>query len=157
MKIVLNKYTLLGGILVLAILVFYMVLLLSGSAFNSDVSKTPEAALTVLPAANIPTKDLSLLVQTPTATLPAVPTDQNGFGRGKYVQISGTGGVGLRIREGAGTSFNTNFLANESEVFKIIGGPIDADGITWYQLVAPYDDARQGWASAEYLVLIQSQ
>jgi len=61
------------------------------------------------------------------------------------------------IREGAGRDFNTHFLANESEVFKVIDGPVEADNITWYQLVAPYDENRQGWASAEYLVKIEGQ
>jgi len=39
----------------------------------------------------------------------------------------------------------------------VIDGPVEADNITWYQLVAPYDENRQGWASAEYLVKIEGQ
>lgn len=157
MKIVINKYTLLGGGLVFVVLAAYIVLFVSGRTYKNDSGATPRAALTVLPASSIPTQDLSLLVQTPTATPQAVATDQNGIGVGVYVQITGTGGEGLRVREGGGKSFNTSFLANESEVFKVIGGPVSADDIVWFQLVAPYDENRQGWASAEYLVKIQGQ
>lgn len=157
MKIVINKYTLLGGGLVFLVLAAYIVLLASGIVYKNEAQAAPKAALTVLPASGIPTQDLSLLVQTPTPTPQAIATDQNGIGAGVYVQITGTGGAGLRIREGAGKSYNTSFLANESEVFKVIGGPVTADDIVWYQLVAPYDESRQGWASAEYLVKIQGQ
>jgi hypothetical protein len=157
MKIVVNKYTLLGGVLVFFILGAYLVLMVTGLTFKNQAVSTPRAALTVLPAGMIPTQDLSLLVVTPTLTPQFEPTDQYGIGIGKNVQISGTGGVGLRIREGAGRDFNTHFLANESEVFKVINGPVEADNITWYQLVAPYDENRQGWASAEYLVKIEGQ
>lgn len=157
MRIVINKFTLLGGGLVFLVLAAYIVLIASGIAYKSEAGATPKAALTVLPASSIPTQDLSLLVQTPTVTPQPVATDVNGIGVGVYVQITGTGGAGLRIREGAGKSFNTSFLANESEVFKAIGGPVTADDIVWYQLVAPYDESRQGWASAEYLVKVQGQ
>ena len=157
MKIIINKYTILGGILVFLLLGFYLILVMTGITFKDSGSTTPQAALTVISAVGVPTQDLSLLVETPTATPQPAPTDQNGIALGKFVQISGTGGVGLRIRAGAGTEYDTNFLANESEVFKVIGGPVEANNITWYQLVAPYDESRQGWASAEYLVLIQGQ
>lgn len=157
MKIIFNKYTLLGGGLIFLVLGFYLILTLTGVTFKNSALATPMAALTVIPAGVIPTQDMSLLVQTPPPTPVAVTTDSNGIGINQYVQITGTGGVGLRFREGAGTTFNTKFLANESEVFKVIGGPVTADHIVWYQLVAPYDEARQGWASAEYLVKIEGQ
>ena len=157
MKIVFNKYTLLGGGLVFVVLAAYLVITIIGINYQTQVASTPKAALTIIPAANIPTKDLSLLVQTSTPTPPVAATSVAGIGTGIYVQITGTGGVGLRIREGAGKNFNTNFLASESEVFKVIGGPVNADDITWFELVAPYDEKRTGWASAEYLVKIEGQ
>jgi len=157
MKIIVNRYTVAGGIVIALILGFYGFLLLNGVQFENSANSTPSAALTVIPAGAIPTADLSLLSETPTATSAPEVVDQNGIGIGKYVQISGTGGAGLRIREGAGTTFSTKFLANESEAFKVIGGPQTADDIVWFQLEAPYDASRQGWASAEYLTLIEGQ
>ena len=157
MRIIFNKFTIIGGVVITLVLALYAFLLLTGTQFKDAGNSTPVAALTVIPAGAIPTQDLSLLVQTPTPTLVPEVVDQKGIGIGKYVQITGTGGAGLRFREGAGTTFTTKFLANESEVFKVIGGPVTADDIAWYQLVAPYDEARQGWASAEYLVIIEGQ
>lgn len=157
MRILLNKYTLIGGLIIALLFGFYAFLLLNGMQFESSANSTPSAGLTVIAAASVPTKDMSLLSETATPTPMPETTDQNGFGIGKYVQISGTGGAGLRIREGAGTSYSVNFIANESEVFKVIGGPVTSDDITWYQLVAPYDDSRTGWASAEYLTIIEGQ
>jgi len=157
MKIIFNKYTVIGGVVIALLFSLYAFLLLNGVQFENITDNTPSAVLTVISAVSIPTQDVSLLTVSPTPTSAPEVMDQNGIAIDKYVQISGTGGVGLRIREGAGTSFGTQFLANESEVFKVIGGPVTADEIDWYQLVAPYDESRQGWASAEYLTLIEGQ
>jgi hypothetical protein len=50
-----------------------------------------------------------------------------------------------------------NFVANESEVFQVIDGPVKKDNLIWWKLVTPYDQARQGWAAADYLSLIENQ
>lgn len=70
---------------------------------------------------------------------------------GGYVQITGTGGDGLRLRSGPGLSQPLLFLGYDSEVFEVRDGPEDTDGRVWWYLVAPYDDARSGWAAADYL------
>jgi hypothetical protein len=76
------------------------------------------------------------------------------FNIGSYVQINRTGGLGLRIRSGPGTSSPQLFLGMDAEVFEITEGPIDADGFTWWNLVAPYDKNRSGWAASDYLDVI---
>jgi len=35
-------------------------------------------------------------------------------------------------------------------------GPQEADGYTWWYLVAPYDENRAGWAASEFLAAIPS-
>lgn len=74
------------------------------------------------------------------------------------MQISGTGGDGLRLRTGAGLDNEVGFLGLEAEVFQIIDGPQEADGYTWWLLEAPYDEGQQrrGWAVANYLASIQN-
>ena len=121
--------------------------------FSPEVGFAP-ADLTMIPA---PT-------HTPEATLvPAVdpnlatPTlDPNTIGIGGYVQISGTEGEGLRIRSAPGLTGDTVFFGGESEVFNVSDGPQTADGYTWWHLVAPYDEARAGWAAADFLAVVPS-
>jgi hypothetical protein len=72
-----------------------------------------------------------------------------------YVQISSTGGSGLRLHAEPGTSSKALFLGMESEVYLVQDGPQQKDGFTWYYLVAPYDKSRSGWAASNYLVVIQ--
>ena len=75
---------------------------------------------------------------------------------GDFVQISGTGGDGLRLRSEPGLNAAVNFLAYEGEIFQVSDGPKEADGYTWWYLVAPYDKSVQGWAVANYLLIAQN-
>lgn len=92
--------------------------------------------------------------QTPALDLPPSPPP-GAIAPGAYVQISGTGGDGLRLRSQPGLEGQVNFLALEAEVFQVDGGPQEKDGYTWWHLVAPYDNQVQGWAVANYLLVVQ--
>jgi hypothetical protein len=103
------------------------------------------ADLTIIPP--------STATPNPTATaLPAGTSTPIGqIGIGAYVQITGTEGAGLRMRREPGQSADTVFVGEESEIFQVKDGPQQADGYTWWYLVAPYDENRAGWAAADYL------
>ncbi len=73
---------------------------------------------------------------------------------GAYVQITGTEGAGLRIRSAPGLASETVFRGEESETFQVKDGPKQADGYTWWYIVAPYDQTRAGWAAADYLAVV---
>jgi hypothetical protein len=73
-----------------------------------------------------------------------------------YVQISGTEGSGLRIRSAPGLNSDTVFRGEEAETFQVKDGPKQADGYTWWYLVAPYDSTRAGWAAADFLTVVPS-
>jgi len=113
------------------------------------------ADLTVIPA---PT---STPVVTPTftpdplivGTATLVPGE---IGVGGYVQITGTDGEGLRLRADPGLNGTPVFLGYDEEVFEVREGPQEADGYTWWYLVAPYDENRAGWAAADFLGAIPS-
>jgi hypothetical protein len=77
-----------------------------------------------------------------------------GINIGNYVQITGTGGQGLRLRSGPGKGNPLLFLGFDSEVFLVKDGPQTADDITWWYLVAPYDEKRSGWAASNYLSVV---
>lgn len=115
------------------------------------------AIVTVIPAPT-PTSPAS----TPTPVESSTPTPQvtptlvpGTIAIGTFVQVAGTGGDGLRLRAGPGLSSEVRFLGLESEVFMVEDGPRQADGYTWWYLVAPYDENRNGWAVASFLVTIQ--
>jgi hypothetical protein len=147
-----NKlFILIGGGIVFLIGIAYLALFLNGKNFQEKANTTPQANITVLPAMVIPTMDNSFLYIIPTSTATPGPEGSGKYLIGSYVQIFGTGGNGLKIRDNPGTSSNVNFIAAESEVFKVIGGPIQSGDYEWWQLVAPYDQSRQGWAAGEYI------
>ena len=72
-----------------------------------------------------------------------------------YVQISGTGGTGLRLRSEPGLNGAVQLIGSESEIFITKDGPRDVDGYTWWYLVGPFDESRAGWAVANYLIVVQ--
>ena len=145
-----NRKVILGAVLVTGICLLYIFLLLNGLSFRQQQDNVPRAGLTVIAMGDIPTVDTNLLQVTPTHTaLPYI--EINGISVGKYAKIEGTEGVGLRIRREPGIETEVVFLSNESEVFTVVGGPIEKDGIIWWQLSAPYDETRTGWASGDFL------
>ena len=106
----------------------------------ADLTIIPPSTATLSPTA------------TPTVAVTSTPTGQIGIGA--YVQIAGTEGSGLRIRREAGQNGDTVFLGEEAETFQVKDGPQQADGYTWWYLVAPYDDSRAGWAAADFLAAV---
>ena len=106
------------------------------------------ADLTIIPPSTATPSPTSV----PTPEVTSTPVGQIGIGA--YVQITGTEGAGLRIRKDPGQAGETVFLGEEEETFVVKDGPEEADGYTWWYLVAPYDDTRAGWAAADYLAAI---
>jgi hypothetical protein len=155
---VINKRVIVGAIAFAVVIVVYGILLLNGIAYQKTTINQPTAYLTIIAPGSIPTQDLSLLMATPTATLDPSFGDMKGISLNLYVQISGTSGVGLKIREEPGlTNDMKYFLASESEVFQVTDGPVSKDGLIWWKLATPYDQKRQGWAAADYLSVIEGQ
>jgi hypothetical protein len=113
-----------------------------------------------LPAAEVTAVPAPTLTSPPATLSPAeqqvTPTSQtvDGIGIGVYVQISGTGGDGLRLRAGPGKSNEPRFLGYEAEVFRVKDGPKLSDGLTWWFLEAPYDPGRSGWAASQFLAVV---
>jgi hypothetical protein len=144
-----NGWTILGALLVAGCLI--LVTLMS-IGWTSARQETPlgfvPADLTIIPP-NTPT---SLPTATPGNLV--TPTPEGQIGVEAYVQITGTEGSGLRIRRAPGQSGETVFVAEEEEIFLVKDGPQEADGYTWWYLVAPYDETRSGWAAADFLAAV---
>ena len=145
--------TALAVIVILSILLVFFIQV----SFPAGGSKPPSQTqpFTVIPAPSV-TIPVILPTSPPNSNVTVVPTPlpSGQMGIGAYVQISGTGGDGLRLRASPGTANAPLFLGMESEVFRVTDGPKDEDGFTWWYLVAPYDDNRKGWAVQNYLSVI---
>ncbi|HSO27010.1 MAG TPA: hypothetical protein VLS48_03005 [Anaerolineales bacterium] len=76
---------------------------------------------------------------------------------GTLVQVSGTGGDGLRLRMEPGLNSQVRLLGSESEVFQVSDGPRDQDGYIWWYLVGPDDPTRHGWAVSDFLIQAEPQ
>ena len=88
-------------------------------------------------------------LETPSATL--LPGSGEGVVVGELVEVFGTSGDGLRLREAPDLEARILALGVDSEVFQVEDGPLDSDGFEWWYLVNPYDTAKQGWAVGTYL------
>ena len=157
LKRVFRPWVILIG-LFLAVVILLLVYLWAGGSRPLDAGRTPVAAvITIIPAPTYTATPLPTPVITPTPVEQIPPSPAPGvFSIGAYVQISGTGGDGLRLRTEPGLDSQVRLLGAEAEVFQIREGPQELEGYTWWYLVAPYDESRQGWAVANYLVLIQN-
>ena len=120
----------------------------------ASTTEDPVAALTWIPGpSNTPAPTAtSVPTSTPTPSFEPPPSGQMGVGA--YVQIVGTEGRGLNIRNAPGLSTTVQFLAYDAEVFVVRDGPREVDGLTWWYLVTPVDAARAGWAAGTYLEVV---
>jgi hypothetical protein len=61
---------------------------------------------------------------------------------------------GVNVRSGAGIANARLFVAPNGTIFRVIGGPAQADGLTWWQIQNIVDTAQTGWAAAAYLEVV---
>ncbi len=141
---------------VLLILTLFMINLMRNPAAPSGVTTAIVSLMpapTLTPVVQTPTPPH----HTPTATSAVPPSPIPGVIMvGAYVQVSGTGTDGLRLRAAPGLEGEILRVALESEVFRIEDGPRETDGYTWWYLVGPYDEAIHGWAVSNYLAIVQN-
>jgi len=123
---------------------------------NSKVETQPIAIVEVIEAPTSTPFILSTFNPTPTSTSSLSIGNSSGIHIDGYAQISGTSGDGLSIRNGPGKSFPVNFVGLDSELFKIIDGPLEGDSYIWWKVEAPYDTSRNGWCVQDYLSVIIS-
>jgi hypothetical protein len=153
----------LGAIAVLALLLLVWGLILRSLAQPTQPAQAEPTAIIQVILAPTATPLVVEVTLTPTPTAEPTgdrvntPVPNTAMKIGDYVQISGTGGDGLRIRSGPGTQNPALFLGMEAEVFKVIDGPKEVDGLVWFNLSAPYDENRKGWAASNYLTVIANK
>jgi uncharacterized protein YgiM (DUF1202 family) len=97
------------------------------------------------------------LVPTAATVADVTPTPAEGelaagsFAEGDKVLVTGTEGAGLRMRVGAGTGYDRVKTVDEGTVLEVVGGPKEADNLTWYQVRD--GSGATGWVAGEYIKL----
>jgi len=81
------------------------------------------------------------------------PTPET-IGVGKQVAVVDAQDTGLNVRSGPGLNNEVRFIADNGDSFNVIGGPTQADSLTWWQVQDPADTSRTGWAASSYLRVI---
>lgn len=151
-----NLKILLSAILLAALAFGAFALILLSSKTDQRTPGSVTAIVNIVPA---PTWTVALSVPTQ-ATMatdtPSTPQSSGEIAIGSYVQVSGTGGSGLRLRVDASLEAEVRLLGDESEIFEVMDGPRLSGGYTWWYLVGPYDESRHGWAVEEFLIVAQN-
>ena len=157
MRNLFNPWVILGAVLSAILLVLLGLYILEISAPVTPQAGLPTAVVVQIPAPSATPIVIATPSFTPTPTpLPPPPSPLPGvLTVGALVQITGTGGDGLNLRDSPGLNGKVQYLGFESEVFEISEGPQDADGLNWWLIVGFYDRQRSGWAAANFLEVIQ--
>jgi hypothetical protein len=149
MKDIFNPWVIAGSVVIASILLVTS-FLVAGQVTSSGLSEYHgEAVLTVIPVPTYTPTPLPTEQEAATATPTITPVA--GIQTGGYVQISGTEGEGLRLRRDPSLNGEVVQVGLEGEIFQVVGGPEEADGYLWWQLQAPLNSARIGWAVSNYL------
>lgn len=152
---IVNIWLIIGAVAIACILFSLLVgaLTLTRSPESPSAPATAVVNVIVAPTASMQAQ-VSPTVQ-PTDTVPA-SNNPGVISIEAHVQIQGTGGDGLRLRAEPGLNANILVLGSEAEVFRVMDGPVESDGYTWWYLVGPFDDTRLGWAVENYLAIVQN-
>ncbi len=154
----LNYKVLLAGVVFgLGMVAVLVVVLYSAKA--TQINQTPSTAIVKIIQAPTQTLPGAIITPTPTPapTAPhSTPTPSGDIALGIFVQVSGTGGDGLRLHNDANMASKVNYIAIDAEVFIVMAGPVDADGYTWWELQDPVSKDAIGWGVANYLSVVKN-
>jgi hypothetical protein len=149
-----SPWMILGSILTGILLFAVGVLLVWWSRPAQTIETFPTAVVLIIP---LPTATLA--PPTPTPDISTVPTstpisNSGEFTIGQSVQVSGTGGEGLRLRVDPSIQAQVLIIGQDGEIFQVRDGPHKVDGYTWWYLVAVNDETRFGWGVGDYLIAV---
>lgn len=141
--------------IVLGTITLFALIVLGYFTRQAQVPVPPATPILIL--INAPTASITITPPTETAepvktsTPTRSPETSGSLSLGRLVEVYGTEGDGLRMRDNVGLDSKIAFLAVESEVFELRDGPVQKDGYEWWFLVNPYNLDKTGWAVSTYL------
>lgn len=154
---ILSLWVIAGSVGIACVLLTVTLVVLVSVRLTSSHQALSTAILEIQPAV-FPTATSAEAVNPPPNALEATPesTPAGEVAVGAYVQVTGTGGDGLRVRDQPGLSGKVLFVGSEAEIFEVDDGPVETDGYVWWHLKGPYDPSREGWAVASFLGVVQN-
>lgn len=147
-------------------------ILAAAIALGGDAAPGGDPQINVIPPNTTPTDPMVAFYTTPTPTLinPGVAGDSAFVLSGptlppivftptpSSITIGATVAVdvdgGLNVRPAPGVDNTERFRANYNDVFTVVDGPANANGLTWWLLQDLYDPTRGGWAAGQFLRVI---
>jgi hypothetical protein len=142
-----NPWVVIGSIVIGVLLLVTTLIFIGWTRPGQAPVEAGTAVFNVIPA---PTETLQPATATPPLLTPTAPLNGD-LSLGAVVQVSGTGGAGLRLRFTAGLQSDVRLLGREGEIFLIKDGPEQADNYVWWYLESLEDNQRRGWAVADFL------
>ncbi len=106
----------------------------------------------VLPTATRPPTRTPLPTYTPTIAPTPTATPPGAIAIGGFVKITDAGPQGLSFRDAPGLQTQRLRYLPDSTVMRVVDGPSEADGLTWWKLQNLNDPNDVGWSAGDYLV-----
>ncbi len=139
--------------LIIGLILFAGLVLIVGTAGLNEfpTQENLTVQLTIIPAPTV--TPVSIVAETDKPSLEIRYVSPEGFTIGAFVQVANTQGAGLKFRSESGTGSDVTFIGMDGDLFKIIDGPDDKSGYSWWKLQGGEDGQLIGWAAADYLSL----
>lgn len=149
-----------SGIVGLSVVILFLVALIAFIVKRSGESVYPLPTVTTTPihgektvtatlspsmpqVTEVLSPTLAPVTQTPAPSVTAQPIET------KWMKVTDTGSLGLRLRNGPGLSYETAGVFGEGTELQVIDGPQEADGIQWWKLKSGSGEI--GWAAGDFL------
>lgn len=150
--------TLIRWLALAAVLIIAIFLILKGCGpQESTPSPATQPTTTVTSAPGLETQPtftptaavVATAVPEPAATPEPLPAPAVSFQEGDAVSVGDTGGAGMRLRTGPGLNYITAEILPDGVRLTVVGGPEEADGITWWRLET--EEGNVGWGAQDVL------
>jgi hypothetical protein len=126
--------------------------LVTAAAISAPPTPLPTATALAVIDETILLTPPSFVLSGPTLSVTEPSPTPRSITIGENVSVIDVGEDRLNVRDAAGV-FDTGviFRADEGDIFTVIEGPAQADGLTWWRIQDPFNSTRTGWAAANYL------
>ncbi|MCU0495841.1 MAG: SH3 domain-containing protein [Anaerolineae bacterium] len=170
-SIIITMVIVFGLVFAFALLIYALGGRTAPSPSPEIIIKTPlplselETGATILSTGTLPPEIVSpnlgmpatFVMAGPTLPPPNITPTPRTVAIGTIVRVVDVGDQQLNVRDRPGVlETSIVFRVPEGELFTVIEGPTQTDGLTWWRIQAIDNAGRTGWAAANYLQVIDS-